>query len=167
MQHGHIGKFPRTEVLMIVSSANNPGFIKRYAMFVQSLFGEKPYVIKKSDSNCVRISLYQKEISKRLGIPSGSRKNKVIVIPKWIWHNRNYLRRYLRGLYEAEGSHCIHEPTYTYKFLFSNRNKSLLDNVYYGLKKLGFHPHRSKYQIQISKKEEVKKAVEYFEFRKY
>jgi len=54
-----------------------------------------------------------------------------------------------------------------HKFLFSNRNKSLLDNVYQALKVLGFHPHRSKCKIQISKKREVYKIRDLIKFRKY
>ncbi|MCD6270358.1 hypothetical protein J7J23_01095 [bacterium] len=70
-------------------------------------------------------------------------------------------------MYEAEGSFCVHKPTYTYKFLFANRNKSLLENVYRILKILGFHPHKSKYKIQISKKGEVYKIKELIKFRQY
>ncbi len=90
-----------------------------------------------------------------------------IGIPYWIINNKSYLKRYLRGLYEAEGSFCVHKPTYTYKFLFANRNESLLQSVYRGLKILGFHPHKSKYQIQISKKEEVFKIKDLIKFRQY
>ncbi len=134
---------------------------------VEKIFEKQPYSKIRNDSNCVKISIYQKNISKRLGIPTGDRKDIVVKIPKWIRSNKNYLKRYLRGLYEAEGCFCVHKPTYTHKFLFSNRNKSLLDNVYNGLKTLGFHPHRSKHQIQISKKEEVYKAKSVLQFREY
>ncbi|MDD5152951.1 MAG: hypothetical protein PHS95_03110, partial [Candidatus Pacebacteria bacterium] len=80
---------------------------------------------------------------------------------------KEYIIRYLRGLYEAEGSFCVHEPTYTHKFLFANKNISMLNNVYGLMKALGFHPHRSKYQIQISRKEEVQRAIKILGFRDY
>ena len=108
-----------------------------------------------------------KKISKRLKIISGSRKKQDIKIPQWILKNKNYIKRYLRGLYEAEGSFCIHKPTYTYKFLFRNTNESLLNNVYRALKILGFHPHRSKNMIQISRKQEVYKIKDLINFRQY
>jgi len=81
--------------------------------------------------------------------------------------NRNFLIKYLRGLYEAEGSFCVHKPTSTYKFLFSNKNKSLLKNVYQSLRFLGFHPHESKDKIQISRKKEVYKIKDLIKFRQY
>jgi len=165
---GHIERFPRTEILTIACNSNNLGFINRYARLITKLFHKPSYIAKVNQSgSCTRIRIYQKQISRRLGIPTGNRSEREISIPRWILKNRNFLLRYLRGLYEAEGSFCVHKPTYTYKFLFSNRNESLLRNVYRGLKILGFHPHISKYKIQISKKEEVYKIRDLIQFRQY
>lgn len=165
---GHIGRFPRTEGLTISSNSNNIGFIKRYTRLLERLFKTKCYQGRNEKfKNCIRIRVYQKEISKRLEISTGARKNQSIEIPQWILKNKRYLIRYLRGLYEAEGSFCVHRPTYTYKFLFSNRNESLLRNVYQALKILGFHPHESKYKIQISRRKEVYKIKNLVKFRQY
>ena len=164
---GYIGEFPRTEVLGVYANTNNQGFIDRYSDLIEKTFDKKPRVTKRKTSNCTNIIIYQKNISKRLKIPSGARKDKYIGIPRWIWKNEKYLIRYLRGLYEAEGSFSVHLPTYTYKFAFANRNISLLDNVYRSLRKLGFNPHRTRISIQISRKEEVYKCKDLLEFRKY
>ncbi|MDO8481714.1 MAG: LAGLIDADG family homing endonuclease [bacterium] len=164
---GHLQKFPRTERLLIFSNTNNPGFIGRYTELVEKLFKKKTYVYKQSDQNCMRISLYQKCISERLGIPTGARKSLSIKVPKWILDNRRYVVRYLRGLYEAEGSLSHHEPTCTHKLSFSNMNASMLENVYSLMSGLGFHPHRDAKRVQLSRKEEVRQAVELLEFRKY
>jgi len=164
---GYIGRFPRTEVLTILSNSNNEGFINRYAKLVKKIFKKSPSVIKRKSSNCVEIKLYQKEIGRRLGVPFSPREHKEIKIPKWIICNKANLRRYLRGLYEAEGSFCVHKPTCTYKFLFGNRNKSLLRNVYNGLIVLGFHPHKSKDKIQVSRKKEVYAVKNLIKFRQY
>jgi len=164
---GYIGKFPRSEVLQIFSNSNNQGFIDRYTGLVEKLFNKTPAVAKRRNANCTNITIYQKDISKRLGIPVGARKNKYFEIPKWIWKNEEYLIRYLRGLYEAEGSFSVHLPTCTHKFAFANINISLLNNVYWSLKKLGFNPHRTRVSIQISRKEEVYECKDLLEFRKY
>ncbi len=163
---GNIFKFARTEALTIASSAKNIGFIQRYSLFIKKIFSKKPK-INKPYRGCVRIRLYEKYISRRLDFPTGNRKNQNTKIPFWILKNREYLIRYLRGLYEAEGSFCVHKPTYTYKFLFSNRNEFLLNNVYMALKILGFHPHRSEYKVQISKKEEAYRVKDLIKFRQY
>ena len=164
---GHVGKFPRTEILRIVSNSNNSGFIKRYGAMVKKIFGKEPRIAKRKQSNAVDITVYEKNISTRLGIQTGARLHRNIQVPRWILRNEEYIVRYLRGLYEAEGSYNEHKPTYTYKFLFSNKNPSMLGNVYRLLKRLGFHPHITTYCIQISKKEEATKARKLLRFREY
>lgn len=164
---GHIGIFPRTECLRIVANASNKGFIKRYTLLVEKIFDQKPYVKKRNDSNAVDIRIYQKHISKRLGVPSGARKDIVWRVPAWVLANEEYIVRYLRGLYEAEGCFCAHRPTYTYKFIFANLNRSLLSTVYVLWQQLGFHPHKTVRDVQISKREESYRAKELIKFRSY
>ena len=164
---GHIRIYPRTEELSIFSNSNNPGFVNRYSILVENIFDKKPATNQHSTENCIRIRIYQKHISDRLGIPFSPRGNLNISIPDWIISNKKYIVRYLRGLYEAEGSHSIHKAIYTYKVQFSNRNLSLLNNVFKLVTKLGFHPHRSKDMIQLSRKEEVLNFIELIQFRKY
>ncbi len=164
---GNISAFPRSERLVIACNTQKPKFSERYATMVEKLFKKKPKVLVSPTSNSTRISIYQKFISKRLDVPAGNRGKISFSIPSWIWNNSDFLIRYLRGLYEAEGSFCVHKPTSTYKMLFSNRNPSLLENVFRGVQKLGFHPHRSGYQIQLSRKEEVYRFKELIQFRVY
>ncbi|MFA5767527.1 MAG: hypothetical protein WC919_06410 [Candidatus Paceibacterota bacterium] len=165
---GHIETFPRSESIAIFCNTRNKGFIKRYKNLMQMFFEKEPHEAKVGlNGGCTRIRLYQNNISERLGIPTGNRGDINFQTPRWILKNKEYLKRYLRGLYEAEGSFCVHKPTSTYKFLFSNRNESLLNNVHDGLVILGFHPHRSKYQIQVSKKEEVYRIKKLLDFREY
>ena len=164
---GHIGVFPRSEVLVISFNSKNTEQINRYAKIVEKVFKKRPAVSKVSGKNCITIKLYEKNISKRLNIPTGSRKKVKNKAPKWILSNEDYIVRYLRGLYEAEGSRNIHKPTSTYKLVFCNRNKSLLDIVFSLLEKMGFHPHRSTDKIQISKRKEFFELGKLLQFRKY
>ena len=164
---GHIRAYPRTEELSIFSNSNNPGFVKRYSKLVKKIFSKKPTANKHSKANCIRIRIYEKHISSRLGIPFSPCSKLIIQVPRWIILNKNYIVRYLRGLYEAEGSHSTHEATYTYKVQFSNINESMLNNVFNLVSKVGFHPHRSKNMIQLSRKEEVFSFLQLIKFRKY
>lgn len=165
---GHIESFPRSESLTIFCNTKNKGFIRRYKNLMQKLFEKQPYEGKVGpNKGCTRIRIYQKNISRRLDLPIGDRRKVNFQIPEWIFKNKEYLKRYLRGLYEAEGSFCVHKPTSTFKFLFSNRNESLRRNVFQGLRILGFHPHESGYQVQISRKTEVYKIKDLIKFRQY
>ncbi len=164
---GHIQKFPRTERLLIFSNSNNTGFINRYTELVEKLFSKEPYVYQQTGTNCTRISLYEKYISKRIGMPTGPRKNLVVSVPGWILRSRKHIKRYLRGLYEAEGSYSVHLPTSTHKLNFANTNQSMLKNVVKLLTVLGFSPHWDQCRVQLSKKSEVEQAIRELEFRKY
>ena len=96
-----------------------------------------------------------------------NRGKKTIRVPKWILNKKQFIVEFLKGLYEAEGSLCVHKPTYTYKLLFSNANGSLRRIVVRLLKKLDFHPHESGPRVQLSRREEVRRAEVLFTFRKY
>lgn len=164
---GHIAQHPRCESLRIVGNANSSGFKKRYAALVEAVFKKKPNVSLRSKSNAYNITLYEKHISKRLGIPTGARGRHKFLVPNWIQINRQHRVRFLRGLYEAEGSLCFHKKTYTYKFIFSNTNPFLLTTVLKQVKALGFNPHATKRDVQVSRKEEVQKLAVLLQFRHY
>lgn len=164
---GHVSKFPRADELSIFSNSNNIGFIKRYSRLVETVFKQKPSIAKLAKSNCVMIRIYQKFIQSRLNIPYSPRAKLTIIVPDWILKNRGFIVRYLRGLYEVEGSHCVHIKTSTYKIFFSNKNLSMLENVADLVTKLGFHPHRSKNTVQISRRREVYEFMDLIQFRIY
>ncbi len=162
---GNIHKFPRTEGLRITLGTDKPELWQHTAKIVKRVFKKQPYIYKPKNQESIIISLYQKELSRRIGIPCGNRSKIKIELPRWIRNSREFLIACLRGLYEAEGSFNIHKPTYTYKMIFTNRNDSLLCMVYDSLKALGFHPHTSQYKVQISRKEEVLKCKKLISFR--
>ena len=110
---GHIGAFPRSESLTIACNTKNKGFVRRYKNLMQKFFEKKPYEGKVGpNKGCTRIRIYQKNISQRLGLSSGDRGNIIFRTPQWILKEKRHLIRYLRGLYEAEGSFSVHKPTY-------------------------------------------------------
>ena len=164
---GHIGAHPRCESLRVVGNSNSPGFAYRCADLIHSVFGREPRVSKRSNQNALNITLYQKCISSRLQIPTGARSNFDFILPQWIEDSEEYRIRFLRGLYEAEGSECHHEATYTHKLEFSNKNPALLGVVHRLVQGLGFHPHRSLYKIQVSRAKEVQNLADLLQFRRY
>ncbi|HEY4509600.1 MAG TPA: LAGLIDADG family homing endonuclease [Candidatus Paceibacterota bacterium] len=164
---GNIYVYPRTEGLRIALGTDKPKLWEYVARVVQEVFQKIPTVRKVKRSECMTVSLYEKEISRRLGVPSGDRGKMEIVLPQWILGKRAMLIACLKGLYEAEASFNVHKPTSTYKLIFYNKNDTLLDTVDYSLKKLGFHPHRSKHKVQVSRKAEVYSLKELLSFREY
>lgn len=164
---GHIAKFPRCDCLRITANRDNQGFVLRYAHLVEKVFGKVPAVSNVKAAHATTITIYEQNISQRLGIPHGSRHGLNYQLPPWIQRDKRHIICFLRGLYEAEGSYNIHEPTYTHKFQFANVNPALLNLVHALVTRLGYHPHLSPRQVQVSRKEEVQNLKNLLKFRRY
>lgn len=164
---GHIHKFPRTERLEIALGTDKPKLIKYALKILEEVFKSKFKIYQPIGVKMVKIYLYQKKISRRLQIPTGNRLTQEIIVPKWIVNNRDKLIAFLKGLYEAEASLCIHLPTCTYNFCFHNKNKSLLRFVANSLEGLGLYPEIRSNAIRLRKKNEVKYFSNLIKFRQY
>jgi len=164
---GNINVMARTESLRIVLGTDKPKLWKYSVKVITNVFNKKPSAYKRTNSNCMNITLYQQNLSPRLGIPSGARKNLKIKLPAWIWNNEKMLISAIKGLFEAEGSFSIHLKTYTYNLSFSNLNKSLLDEVEKALKNWGFHPERRIDAVRLRRKKETFEFQKMIGFRKY
>jgi hypothetical protein len=164
---GNIHSHLRTECLTLALGTDKPALWKYAAYLIEKIFQKKPYVAKIKASECMRVRIYQKNISQRLGIPTGARGNITLTIPAWISKNKTLLIAYLKGLFEAEGSFCIHLPTCTYNFAFANRNKSMLSIVEESLTILGFNPRRRPFNIALRKRAESLAFEKLISFRKY
>jgi hypothetical protein len=162
---GHIQVFPRTERLTVTLNVKYPKLIEYAKEVFQKVFEKQPSISIQRKSNAVKVSLYQKHISKRIGIISGNKRKDVIGVPDWIVNNKKFTTSCLKGLFEAEGSLCIHKPTGTYNFAFSNKNIKLLNDVYQALIALGYHPERRTTAIRLRKKLEVNTFKTLIKFR--
>ncbi|MBI4313599.1 MAG: hypothetical protein HY594_02160, partial [Candidatus Omnitrophica bacterium] len=157
---GHVERFPRSERLRIVLGADKPLLWKHVVKVVKAVFSKEPWVQRRKEAAAVDISLYQTRLSERLGIPTGPRGALNVQLPEWILSERQYLIVCLKGLFEAEGSYSAHAPTYTHNLSFSNRNRSLLDEVERALIFLEFHPERRWNAVRLRKKHEVARFIE-------
>lgn len=164
---GNISQYPRTECLRITLGTDKPELASYATRLIKDVFNKAPSMIKRNNMNCFNVTISQKNISTRLEIPRGARGKLKIRLPIWIWKKKKYIVSALKGLFEAEGSYCIHEITYTYNFEFSNRNVSLLDEVEKGLRTLGFNPERRKTSVRLRKKAEAIAFRELISFRTY
>ncbi len=164
---GNISRFPRTECLRLTLGTDKPKLAEYAVRIIETVFGKTPSLIKRNNSNCYNVTIYQKFLSHRLGIPAGARGKLDILLPPWIWDSKRYLLSALKGLFEAESSYCVHLKTCTYNFEFSNRNTSLLNEVEMSLVFLGFHPERRKTAVRLRKRAEAVEFRELINFRSY
>jgi hypothetical protein len=164
---GNIYKFPRTECLRVTLGTDKPQLVACAIKVIEDIFGKIPSLAKRTNSNCYNVTFCQKDLGKRLEIPTGARGKMKIALPTWVWNNNRYLISILKGLFEAEASYCVHERSYTYNFEFSNRNTYLLNEVEKGLIVLGFHPERRIYAVRLRKKKEAVGFRDLIKFRTY
>ena len=164
---GHIYKHPRCDSLRITGDAKKMGVVNYSARLIEVVFGKKPTISKVRGKNTMTITIYERYISKRLGIPHGSRKDLNYIPPKWILHSKKNRICFLRGLYEAEGSLCYHPPTSTHKLFFANKNQHLLKLVATLVEGLGFRQNTYINKVQVSRKAEVQELKNLLHFRSY
>lgn len=164
---GHIHKHERCDSLRITGNYSNKGFTRHYANLISKVFDKEPTVKKVRATNAVTITIYERHISKRLRIPHGDRGNLNYQLPTWIKRSKQFKIRFLRGLYEAEGSECHHPPTSTHKLFFANRNPALLTLVANLVQELGFRTNTYRYNVQVSRQLEVQNLANLLEFRHY
>ena len=93
--------------------------------------------------------------------------NPVRKIPRWIERSQDFMKPFIRGLFDTEGSvgfkrFAGRRGKYLYKQLIvTSRNKNLLDFLPKGLKKLGFSPTmNSRKNIYISNQKDIKRFVQ-------
>lgn len=163
---GHIEEHLRTESITITLGTDKPKLWRYAAKVVRRVFDKKPYIAKQK-SACVKIRIHQKDISRRMRIPTGRRRYAQIIIPYWVKGNKKFMVACLKGLFEAEGSFSIHKPTCTYNLAFSNHNVSLLNIVENELKKLGFHPERRSNAVRLRRRAETYAFASLIKFRIY
>lgn len=164
---GYLAKTPRTEVLRITLGTDKPALWKYTVNVVTKVFNKKPSVRKRNNSEAIDITIYQNNLSKRLLIPLGAKRNHKLKLPFWIWNSKELLIDALKGLFEAEGSFSIHQKTCTYNFAFRNTNSSLLLEIKKALILLGYHPEERKTAIRLRKKYEALSFDRLIKFRKY
>lgn len=162
---GHIEQFPRTQRLYVTLNDKYPLLINLTCEVITRVFGKKPVIQKSSISRAVYVNLYQKHISRRLGIPSGNKGGLVHSLPRWISNSDMLSIWFLKGLFEAEGSLSIHLPTSTYNFAFSNTNQSLLNIVFQLLIRFGFHPEKRELAVRLRRRKEVEYFRQLISFR--
>ena len=162
-----MNKHPRTENLRITCNSNDTGYIKHISNLMTKVFHKSPSIRKRKNENAVSIDLYQCNISVRLNLPCGDKIRNNVGIPYWIFLNKEYILKCLKGLFEIDG--CFHEDrdNYTRCIEFKNNCKRLREDVYNSLVNFGFNPQFGRNYIRLAKHNEVYRFKEAIDFRNY
>ncbi len=164
---GNLYKHPRTENLRITCNSNDTSYIRHVSCIIKKVLRKTPNVRKRKDENAVSVDLYQCKISKRLNLPCGNKIKNNVGIPYWVFSNKDYMRKCLKGLFETDG--CFHEDrdNYTRIIEFKNNCARLREDAYNILLKLGFNPQLGRNYVRLAKRNEVYEFKELIDFRNY
>lgn len=164
---GTLEKFPRTERLRIICNSKEKEYILHIADMLRDRFKKLPHIFKRKKKNAIDIYIYQCEISKRLGLPTGDKIENNVGIPSWIKYNKKFAISCLKGLFETDGCFVEDEDNYTQIMEFKNNCRRLREDVYSMLCRLGYHPQFGKNYIRLARRIEVYSFKELISFRNY
>jgi DNA-binding transcriptional regulator WhiA len=152
---GNLYQHERTERLLIAFNSKYPKIIERGRKLIFAHFGKKPAIFYNKTKTCTKLSLYEKKIGIRLGIPVGNKRRFNLYFPSWIWDSKETILSCLLGLYNAEGSLSVYRPSRAYIMSFSNNNKTLLEDVFRALKMLKYNPNLRTNKVNLRRRKEI------------
>ncbi len=88
---GNLYAHERVGRLLLSFDRKYPRIVERGVFLIEKVFKKKPKVSYVKNAKCVRIWIYEKNISERLEIPFGAKKKFDLRIPDWIWVSEKYL----------------------------------------------------------------------------
>jgi hypothetical protein len=162
---GNLYKHPRTENLRITLNSKDRPYIYNVANLIKVVFHKAPSIIKRRGKNAVSVSLYQGNISQRIGIPLGNKIKNDVIIPSWIFAKKKHMIKCLKGLFETDGCFQKDDENYAQYIEFKNNAVRLRKNVFNILTQLGFHPQNGRNYIRLARKGEVFRFKKLINFR--
>ncbi len=164
---GSLCQHERTERLLIAFNSKYPKIIERGQNLLFAHFKKEPAVFFNKTKTCTKLSLYEKNIGMRLGIPVGDKRKFDLHFPNWVWDSQETILSCLLGLYNAEGSLSVYLPSRAYIMSFSNSNQTLLEDVFKALKMLKYNPNLRTNKVNLRRRKEILRFCQQIRFSYY
>jgi len=130
------------------------------APLIESVFGAEPFV--RDNYTTVYCRFYSKPVvlmlNREYEVPLGKKKGH-LRIPKKVFENALFLKDYIRGLFDTDGSIYRHHKNDAAIDITSMSPRFRADIVM-ALKKLGFHPTMNGKNVQLYRKAEIRRFFE-------
>lgn len=150
---GHLSYFQ----VIVTLGTKEQSYAEHVVRLITGLFGPTPKIgIRKNGFRDVYLgSRCLVEWLKRQGLVSNKVQAKV-KSPAWIFEKSMYMRYFLRGLFDTDGS--IYKLRFGIQISFTNKSGPLLQSAKEALDILGFHPSRiSAHRVYVTKREEIER----------
>ncbi len=158
--------------LRVTCDARYPGIIQRVVLYLQKVFPKNKVSLVPKKGTAFDVSVYNNEINNVLGwkLELGKKYQQTIMIPNWINSDPEYIKYFIKGLFEADGS--IYKDRGCTMVNFVSYNKEIIDYIEIQIKLLDFslsistHQEKNgvKYTLRIAKNSQ--KFIEYFNIEK-
>lgn len=148
---GHLSYFQ----VVVTLGTKELAYVKHVAALIKKIFGVKPKIsVRKGGYRDVYLGSV--EITQWL-FARGLVNNKVaaqVDIPAWIFANKKFLKKFVRGFFDTDGS--VYRLRHGIQLSFTNRSLPLLKSLHRALVRLGYKPSRiSGYVIYVTRKPEI------------
>lgn len=164
------GGLTNRQITIYLSSITDQKYAEYVVNLIKKLFALKASIKEVQKYHVLRIGISGINVVKYLigkGLKIGNKVHLQVGVPDWIWKKNDYIKACIRGLIDTDGCFVFHKYTvngkkYKYpKLTFSNKSEPILDFVYQGLNKLGYHPKRTKaFEVWLYNQNEVKQYLQ-------
>ena len=156
---GHLSQI-NYEISITCDSVTDKDYITNHVpKLIYKLFGLKASIQKSKYARAIKCRIYSKKLceflNKEYGIPIGKKKGQ-LHIPLQLQKNEGFLKSYLRGLFDTDGSLYFRRKSGKVISIIS-RDHSFLKEVKNALKQLNFSPSLSGKNLYIYNQEEINK----------
>jgi intein/homing endonuclease len=165
MGDGHVSPYQSSVVTNSITDIEHAFFVK---VLQEKLFSIPVSIQQKTNANALIILASSRELSiflSRYGMPIGNKLMQGLVVPSWILRKDSYMRAFVRGLIDTDGSvyrdsHIIKNVLYQSTCIaFTNASKNLTDFVFSFFVREGYSPTRSGRDVRLRRKKDIQKYV--------
>ncbi|TFG22500.1 MAG: hypothetical protein EU529_10210 [Promethearchaeota archaeon] len=184
---GHLSN-DKTEVSVSLNGVDDPEYLRYVIKLISRLFNIETKSIKTDtydDSKLSLIRLNKQAYHKALidlGLKSGNKVKNQIDSPNWIFQNKHFIIRCLRGLTDTDGTIQINKEFRRFRIVFRSASKSLVKSFKRMCNILGIHTgsvlhtkvfdsryneYYDSYHVSINSKKDVREFLKTIEPRKF
>jgi len=170
-------KGPRCYQIAISFNKKETAYLSKVKKLFLILFSEEKFSVQELESEFL-LRTYSTKIAKIFlenGLSTGNKTKRELRIPTWITSNENFIKSFIRGLFDTDG--CIYRKYSSYiQIQLKLANKTLMEDVRLALVNLGFNPtklifdfdktHNSKrWKFYLSRQAEIHRFIKEVGFR--
>jgi len=156
---GHIGA---GQFWVTINAQTDLHYVPYVQDLCEELFAFRPRIARDRPGS-VDLYLTSSSLVKslsRIGLYSSNKVHDQVAVPRWIFDSLEYRRRFLRGLFDTDGSIYRLKHFNAVQMSFRNRSTPLLEGTRQALHDLGYHPSRvSSHSVYLTRRADIDRYI--------